>query len=379
MGRLPLRTKFEPIAPGWLDLGKSRDVRAAGHSLTNLVNYLATTSRLPVYTQDQFVEKKPLGSGRSFSATVCRDIESGDLVVVKHLRIGESADNFDDAVILQELKIAVYPPLRNHANVIQILGFIADENVSNGTLAASLVLEHASGGSLAQYLSNVSTPVSQRDWHQRERIILDVCTGLETLHRCRILHGDIKPENILLVPINAFSSAQDYVAKLADFGSSIVEDTIDFDATTRVGTHIYKGTPIFVPGYLRKFSGRVPFHTMPAVEMYSFGLLLWSVCMGEEFYAREQNLGAEDILQYLDNLGSSGLQQKFRADLAELEQSPLDIRVSKLWEAFTLCVKDVVVDFSPLLPSSRERTYREAFSAITRVQETLSFENEESR
>ncbi|KAL0406456.1 UNVERIFIED_CONTAM: G-type lectin S-receptor-like serine/threonine-protein kinase [Sesamum latifolium] len=53
------------------------------------------------------------------------------------------------------------------------------------------------------------------DWTHRRRIILDMAKGLAYLHedcRQKIIHLDIKPQNILL--------DENYSAKIADFGLS---------------------------------------------------------------------------------------------------------------------------------------------------------------
>ena len=69
-----------------------------------------------------------------------------------------------------------------------------------------LLLEFASKGSLFQYLRKERTLSDP----QIAFVFLEVCKGVQALHRDNILHRDIKPENILF--------GDDFKPKLADFG-----------------------------------------------------------------------------------------------------------------------------------------------------------------
>ena len=47
-------------------------------------------------------------------------------------------------------------------------------------------------------------------WHIRYKVIKGICEGLNYLHEGRVLHLDLKPDNILL--------DKEMVPKIADFG-----------------------------------------------------------------------------------------------------------------------------------------------------------------
>ena len=49
-------------------------------------------------------------------------------------------------------------------------------------------------------------------------LLLDVAQGLQALHDCNIIHGDVKSENVLVCRHHQ----RKYVARLSDFGLSVI-------------------------------------------------------------------------------------------------------------------------------------------------------------
>ncbi|XP_057833595.2 G-type lectin S-receptor-like serine/threonine-protein kinase At2g19130 [Cryptomeria japonica] len=91
----------------------------------------------------------------------------------------------------------------HHANLVSLRGFCVDG------CQRMLVYEYMQNGSLNSFLSRKS---KEEDWETRFGIALGTARGLLYLHeecRDRIIHCDIKPENILL--------DADFSPKLADF------------------------------------------------------------------------------------------------------------------------------------------------------------------
>nr|GEV45403.1 protein kinase-like domain, phloem protein 2-like protein [Tanacetum cinerariifolium] len=122
-----------------------------------------------------------------------------------------------------------------HDNIISLLGFC-----SEGNGAMILVYEHASKGSLDDYLGS-SDKMTNLNWVQRLKICLDIAHGLNYIHtntdqdKQKIIHRDIKSANILL--------DDNWKAKIADFGLSKFhpadQDASTFKASTIAGTNTY--------------------------------------------------------------------------------------------------------------------------------------------
>ncbi|XP_073274406.1 LEAF RUST 10 DISEASE-RESISTANCEUS RECEPTOR-LIKE PROTEIN KINASE-like 2.3 [Primulina huaijiensis] len=90
----------------------------------------------------------------------------------------------------------------SHVNIITLLGFCLDKN------KRALVYEFMPNKSLDKFISIVHL-----EWEKLYKIAVGVARGLEYLHRgcnTRIVHFDIKPQNILL--------DEDFCPKISDFG-----------------------------------------------------------------------------------------------------------------------------------------------------------------
>ncbi|KAH9794216.1 Receptor-like serine/threonine-protein kinase [Citrus sinensis] len=107
---------------------------------------------------------------------------------------------------------------------------------------------------------------------QRKKIILDIAKGLTYLHedcRQKILHLDIKPQNILL--------DDNFNAKVADFGLSKL---IDRDQSQVVTT--MRGTPGYLaPEWLSSV-------ITEKVDIYSFGVVMLEILCGRKVFDRSQ-------------------------------------------------------------------------------------------
>ncbi len=90
-----------------------------------------------------------------------------------------------------------------HENIVRVLRFLE----ANGT--AYMVMEYEKGESLAQYLRHNGPRLDQA---ALLRIFLPIMNGLHAVHQAKLLHLDIKPENIYL--------REDGNPMLIDFGSA---------------------------------------------------------------------------------------------------------------------------------------------------------------
>ncbi len=134
-----------------------------------------------------------LGAGASGTATLALDPVTGERVVIKRFHAGRSA-----AAARREIEAL---GRLHHPNVVPLL------DVERAGDEVFLVLPHMDGGSLQDRLRRAG-PMAPPD---ALRVMRDVLEGLAAVHAAGIIHGDIKPANILL---------QDGRALLADFGAA---------------------------------------------------------------------------------------------------------------------------------------------------------------
>lgn len=152
----------------------------------------------------------------------------------------------------------------NHPNVVSISDF--------GTSAAGspyIVMEYLEGDSLRQRLARsgkLSPEVAMRIGKQ-------VALGLAAAHGKQVIHRDLKPVNILLVPESEGSDSER--AKILDFGIAKLASDPAAKALTRVGVSL--GTP----AYMSPEQCRSARDVSDRSDVYSLGLILFEALSGE--------------------------------------------------------------------------------------------------
>eukprot|EP00803_Ostreobium_quekettii_P009138 evm.model.scf_558EXC.10 EVM.evm.TU.scf_558EXC.10 scf_558EXC:71533-76705(-) len=98
------------------------------------------------------------------------------------------------------------------------------------------------------------------------KIALDIASGLEHLHRCSVIHYDLKPANVLV-------DENLRVAKIADFGISKVK-FVSYVTGTMKGTFGYMAPEVMVANF-------VNVQINEKIDVYSFGVVLWEMVEGK--------------------------------------------------------------------------------------------------
>jgi eukaryotic-like serine/threonine-protein kinase len=188
-----------------------------------------------------------VGQGGSGRCRLARDALLGRTVVVKAVPAASGS-------VLREAKAAGQ---LNHPNIVTV------HDVVETTEATYLVMEHAEGGSLQAVLERGPVPHDHA-----KRILDDILAGLEAAHARGIVHGDLKPANILL--------AADGRAKLADFGSAratSAEATMSSLPTREGGGTLLYMAPEQVEGE----------RATTASDLYAVGAIAWQLFTGEHY------------------------------------------------------------------------------------------------
>lgn len=163
--------------------------------------------------------------------------------------------------VMMEIYALMHPPLYKHANIVALLALGWGTNPFEPSYRLPVIItEYADQGNLADLQAReILTSEVKRT------ISLDIAYGLQVLHRCGIIHGDMKSENVLI-----FSHPQKtYVAKLGDFGFSIVGEA----SAPRVNIG---GT---MPWRAPESSRPVAREYLAKTDVYSYGLTIWRLAM----------------------------------------------------------------------------------------------------
>jgi eukaryotic-like serine/threonine-protein kinase len=130
------------------------------------------------------------GSSGAFG-TVLRATRDGGAVAVKVYDI-RKVGILDQRAAMQE---ALMLGKASHHNVVKCWGVVHDPDSTNrDSIHGSLVMEWVGGGNLYEWLQeNVEAGL----W-TRVQLALQVAAGMRHLHAHGLVHGDLKPQNILL-------------------------------------------------------------------------------------------------------------------------------------------------------------------------------------
>uniref|UniRef100_A0A1J3EQ49 non-specific serine/threonine protein kinase n=1 Tax=Noccaea caerulescens TaxID=107243 RepID=A0A1J3EQ49_NOCCA len=166
------------------------------------------------YTQlrratNSFSESTQLGHG-GFGSVYKADLPSGNSLAVKVM--DSSAGSLQgEREFHNELSLSSH--LIGSPHIVSLLGFSSDRRGRR----LILVYELMANRSLQDALLDRKCE-ELMDWNKRFEIATDIAKGIEFLHNCcdpSIIHGDIKPSNILL--------DSDFKAKIGDFGLARVK------------------------------------------------------------------------------------------------------------------------------------------------------------
>ncbi|XP_024541769.1 uncharacterized protein LOC9658340 isoform X1 [Selaginella moellendorffii] len=152
----------------------------------------------------------------------------------------------------------------HHPNVVAFYGVVPDS--PGGTLAT--VTEFMVNGSLKQVLHKKERILDRR---RRLLVAMDAAFGMEYLHDKKIIHFDLKGENLLV----NMRDSQKPVCKVGDLGLSKIKHK------TMVTGGVRGTLPWMAPELLNGRSISVS----EKVDVFSFGIVMWELLTGEEPYA----------------------------------------------------------------------------------------------
>ena len=265
--------------------------------------------------------------------------DSGHTVLVSHRAIwttissnvvrGETADLAEDIVVkrpkdsvltpgskglkslITELRIRTHPPIRKHPNIAVFKGIAWDFEDDKASRPRPLLLEE-----LAWQKSMVAFwrdyKYVRMTFQSKIELCLDVADGLAALHACGIVHGDVKPDNILIFPRIGYQNA--FMAKLTDFGHSV--SACDSPS----------GLPAFTPQWAApEVLGdcEVSFDGLISTDVYSYGLVALSIILGRSYFEsmpgfmqqREKGTLLEEAMALIENEDRENHDSDFELDI----------------------------------------------------------------
>ncbi|XP_050218070.1 serine/threonine-protein kinase STY13-like [Mercurialis annua] len=168
--------------------------------------------------------------------------------------------------------------------------------------ACCVVVEYLAGGTLKQYL--IRNRRKKLPFKVVIQLALDLARGLSYLHSKKIVHRDVKTENMLLDTHRNL--------KIADFGVARVEAQNPRDMTGETGTLGYMAPEVL--------EGK-PYNR--SCDVYSFGICLWEIYCCDMPYP---DLSFADV-------SSAVVRQNLRPEMPRCCPSSLASIMRKCWDA----------------------------------------------
>ncbi|KAF2462866.1 uncharacterized protein BDR25DRAFT_320419 [Lindgomyces ingoldianus] len=279
-------------------------------------------------------------------------LKKGQWLVAKHiapvipedLELIAVKDTNSDGVrlgsMVQEMRILAHKPFLSHPNIVNLLGFSWERNKDElGRRWPVLIMEAADGGSLKDFLELADSSIKSPAFALS--IALDIASGLEALHSCGVIHGDLKPDNILVFQV----SKDTFRAKISDFGFACLTEDLKSEAPDDLAQHV--SLPGFSPPWeAPEAGGDILLTNLSKVDVYGFGLLAcYLAASGEDIFA-DLRLDTSDRTFDFDRITS--LKNDTQAMTQQAKQfvtSWLDIQ-SMEWNCFARII-DLTLNSSP--------------------------------
>ncbi|KAJ8627015.1 hypothetical protein MRB53_020322 [Persea americana] len=251
--------------------------------------------------------------------TVYRGIYDGQDVAVKVLDWGEDgiATDAETAALRASFRqeVAVWHKL-DHPNVTKFVGASMgtselkiplknpsiDSRSDLPARACCVVVEYLPGGTLKQFL--IKNRRKKLAYKIVIQLALDLSRGLSYLHSRKIVHRDVKTENMLLDAHRTL--------KIADFGVARVEAQNPRDMTGETGTLGYMAPEVL--------NGK-PYNRR--CDVYSFGICLWEIYCCDMPYA---DLSFAEV-------SSAVVRQNLRPEIPRCCPSSFANIMRKCWDA----------------------------------------------
>ena len=183
-------------------------------------------SRVGLILDSKYKLLESLGQGGMGTVFRAQRLHIGDEVAIKLLHHDLVREKQALERFRREARAAA---MIRHPNVVSIHDF---NDVTTDISEAYIVMELVQGMALGDLLRRDGRMSPQRS----VRLMHDICAGVGVAHRQGLLHRDLKPDNVIVVPPR--HEGDEETAKVVDFGLAKVRDVAAASALTHTGAVI---------------------------------------------------------------------------------------------------------------------------------------------
>ncbi|RKK99012.1 hypothetical protein BFJ71_g6384 [Fusarium oxysporum] len=248
--------------------------------LTTFAQQLHTTG-LPICEAadlEDLNDGAAIGSGTTMTVFKCLWKSKNKAVAVKRVNLGIALGQSQHEAhsqkysgllksLLREMRVMNHPWCKAHPNFVELLGISWDAVTSDGGISSyrpAMIVELADPTTpqLRDLVKSSRYPLGLTEQGMMFDLLTDVAEGVTMLHAMKIVHGDLKPDNILL-----FRTKDRLVAKLSDFGFCSPFTDIEY----KIGGTPYWNAPECMPDAPEELRA---FRKTITRDLYSFGLVM---------------------------------------------------------------------------------------------------------
>jgi len=209
--------------------------------------------------------------GRGSFGVVLKGKWNGMDIAVKKLHLDQLTKKDKDAFCKE---VVILANLGSHPNLVKLYGYCLNP--------PCIVMELVPQGSLSYLLHYCEDPqveAKMTDGRIKKNLILGIVNGMRQLHSSQIVHGDLKPQNVLVTT--------DYMAKITDFGLSRLKGK----TSSTMASHQFGEDDeerVNVAGTAGYMAPELLDSTAPpdySIDVFSFGVILNEVICEEEPYS----------------------------------------------------------------------------------------------
>jgi serine/threonine protein kinase len=200
---------------------------------------------------DRYQLDRKLGEGGMAIVHLGTDLMLDRTIAIKILRKDFSSSKAFQERFKEEARAAAN---LTHPNLVTVHDFGFDQD------RLFIVMEYVPGTDLKQLIKKEGAlPLDYAS-----KIFIQACAGIGYAHRAGLVHCDIKPHNMLIMPDNRL--------KVTDFGIARALASVKHDEQNQA---IWGSPPYFSP---EQASGKAP---SPASDVYSLGVVLYELLTGQ--------------------------------------------------------------------------------------------------
>jgi serine/threonine protein kinase len=226
----------------------------------------------------EILEPNPLGEGtygKVYKARARVGAHLGQLVALKKMKLDSEEEGVPSTAIRE---IALLKEL-SHENVVQLL----DQYCS--TTKLTLVFEYLEND-LKKYMKSVGCPTTPLPQATIKTLSWQLVKGIDACHASRILHRDLKPQNLLI------DARFGMKLKIADFGLARVYSVPIPKYTHEVVTVWYRAPEILLGSAL---------YSIP-IDLWSVGCVIAEMASGLPLFAGDSEI--DTIFKVFQKLGT---------------------------------------------------------------------------